>query len=140
MSALTEDKILRVSGDEINIREETIGAGQTVFAGGFVMREDASPSTIKPGADTAAHSIAGVALDGGTDGEVVKVRARGVVGNFAYGPANADRSLIGKPLCLVDDNTVALAADTTNEVFAGYCWEVISTGVVQVYLPGTIAA
>ncbi len=88
-------------------------------------------------ADTAGHVLAGIAEQtvdntGGSDGDLnVPVQpVNGASGmNFIelYAATPLD-SWLGKQLYFVDDNTVALAATTTNDVLAGMCRQILTTG------------
>jgi hypothetical protein len=76
-----------------------------------------------PGADTAGYTFLGVALEsadntGGANGAIsVRVQTSGVF-SFAKNGAVTIAN-VGAGLCIADDQTVALAATTTNDIACG---------------------
>jgi hypothetical protein len=91
-------------------------------------------------ADTAGLKVMGRAEHRATyaagDREITV--ARGV---FVYANnGNVVQATVGSSVTVVDNQTVGLAADTTNDIIAGYCEEIRSDGVVVAMLGGLIAA
>jgi hypothetical protein len=90
----------------------------------------------KLGADTASEKFVGVARDladnstGANGDKDVVVWANGVF-DFAFS-GTAVQANVGLPVYLVDDNTVALAATTTNDLLVGRIVEFISASKVRV--------
>ncbi len=90
------------------------------------------------GADTAGYTVLGVALEevdntGGADGVLtVRVQTMGVF-SFALGGSAAQADL-GADVYVADDQSVALAADTTNDVPVGRLESLDGTGHAWVRL------
>lgn len=88
------------------------------------------------GADTASFLFAGVAYEtvdnsaGAAGDKKIRVEKTGeYLFNFSGTASQAD---LGKAVYLVDDNTVALAATTTNDVLCGYIQEFVSASTVRI--------
>lgn len=131
MSNLTAARTLQ-RGDGV-IRPVKLGAVK-VFAGGLVSIVVATGYAQRSG-DTAGHKFAGVAdktVDnsaGAAGAKKARVWARGV---FDFACASADQTWVGLKVYAVDDQTVALAATTTNDVLVGIVTEVVSATKVFV--------
>lgn len=88
------------------------------------------------GTDAAAKVFAGVAYEAsdnsaGASGDTTCTVYK--TGSFVFGTgAAADQSWVGQQACLVDDQTVALAATTTSDIPVGYIVEVVSAAIVRV--------
>ncbi len=119
MTSLSSDRNTEYSlGDLLSI---PVAAGETIYAGAMVC-VDADGYAV-PAADTAGLLFAGVATArtdnaSGADGDVsVVVRRRG---RFHFASASAlDQSALGAQVCASDDQTVAVAADVSNDVVVG---------------------
>lgn len=119
MTALTQDfQIERRDGD---IQEYPVVADDIIYGGSLVAVNAAGYAL--PGSDTAGLIFQGVAEAradnaGGAAGDInVEVRRRGVF-KLTAGSAVAQAN-VGDPVYLVDDQTVDIAADTTNDIFCG---------------------
>ena len=99
--------------------------------GAFVIRRT-SDGKYDHGGDVANAVFAGVALEEGEANQNLRVRCIGVFGPYAYVPGDADESLIGTSLTLVDDQSVDLAGATANDVVCGACFAVDSASQVRV--------
>jgi hypothetical protein len=127
MAALTADKKTQYrDGIEASL---PVDGGSVIYAGALVSAN--ASGYLIPGADTASTTFQGVAREhvdntSGADGAVsCLVRRRGlfrVTSSSSLTQANA-----GNKVYLVDDQTVALAAVTTNDIFCGVIVEVISS-------------
>jgi hypothetical protein len=89
-------------------------------------------------ADTASFNLAGVAYEqvdnasGSAGDKEVRVWRTGVFEfNFSGTASQAD---VGKAVYMVDDNTVALAATTTNDVLVGRIVQFVTASKVRVEL------
>jgi predicted RecA/RadA family phage recombinase len=94
---------------------------------------------VKDGADTASHTFVGVADQsksnaGAADGaEEVKAWKTGV---FEFVAASATQAWVGVTVYIVDNQTVALAATTTNDIAVGKVVALISATKVRVRIDG----
>lgn len=112
-----------------------LGASKTVFKGALVASDDAT-GWAEPAADTAGKTFLGVAYEpgdnaGGAAGAVgLRVQK---AGSFIYNLSGTwDQTVIGKKAYAVDDNTVALAATTTNDLYVGDIVGLAGTSQVRV--------
>lgn len=123
--------VKRSDGDMITC---PIEAGDVIYAGTLVIR-DADGYALK-GADTASCTFAGVAADtvsnaGAADGAAeVAVYVEGTY-EFAFS-GTASQATVGVAVYVVDNQTVALAATTTNDVLVGKVVEFIDASTVRV--------
>lgn len=106
----------------------------TLYAGTLVMA-DANGWAIKA-ADTSACLFLGVAMEtktnsSATDGAAEIVLATEGTFEFEFS-GTATQAVVGDPCCAVDNQTVALAATTTNDVLVGKIVEFISATRVRV--------
>jgi predicted RecA/RadA family phage recombinase len=121
-------------GDGV-IRPYKVGAVD-VFAGALVSVVQATGFAQRSG-DTSGHKFVGVAdknvknSTGAAGSKKVRVWARGV---FPFACTGADQTWTGQKVYAVDDQTVALAATTTNDVLVGVVTEVVSATQVFVAL------
>jgi hypothetical protein len=97
-----------------------VGAAKHIYKGSLVC---AASGYAGPGADISGLIFLGVALEeadnsGGSAGDIkVKVLTHGV---FSFAKSGTIvQGDVGKPVYIVDDQTVALAATTTNDVPCG---------------------
>ena len=134
MSALTADRVtVREDG---NKNYGPVAASTTVYGGSLAMQN--ASGYIVPGADTASCVFAGVVP---VDGQVVNSGANGAKsvellteGVFHFAASGLTAADVGAPLFLVDDQTVALAATTTNDVRVGTLARFISATKAAVRL------
>lgn len=118
-----------------HIRPYKLGAVK-VFAGALVSVVTATGYAQRSG-DTTGHKFVGVAdktVDnsaGAAGAKKVRVWATGVIDLACSG---ADQTWVGAKVYAVDDQTVALAATTTNDVLVGIVTEVVSATKVFVAL------
>jgi hypothetical protein len=104
---------------------------------GSLLTNNTSGYAVK-GADTASFTLAGVAYEqvdnsaGSAGDKEVRVWRKGVFEfNFSGTASQAD---VGKAVYVVDDNTVGLAATTTNDVLVGRIVQFVSASKVRVEL------
>lgn len=119
MTALAVDKKLEYTeGVEVSA---PVGASKEIFSGGFVCV--GADGYLVPGADTAGLIFHGVAREhidnsSGADGDLnCRVRRRGLI-KALMGTAITIAN-VGDNVFLVDDQTVDLTAQTTNDIFCG---------------------
>lgn len=131
MGALTEDRNTpRKEGVELAF---DVVADDCIYGGSLAAVNAAG--YLNPGSDTAALIFAGVAMEradntGGAAGDIsCRVRRKGV---FLLAIAAATIANIGDDVYLVDDQTVGLAATTTNDIKCGTIWGVESATQVWV--------
>lgn len=115
MSALTADKAVEYR-DGIEI-EYLVKTSSQIYAGALVMVAVADGLLI-PAADTASCAFQGVALENvlGDGTLTCRVRKTGV---FKVVTSGLTQAAVGSMAYAVDDQTVALAATTTNDVPVG---------------------
>lgn len=130
MAALTGPR--NTPGGLGSVRVLPVAAATTIFAGGMVQVNPAGNAV--PASATAANVTVGRADEGRTNSgaagaETLQVR-RGI---FRYAnSAAADlitRAHIGKPVYVVDDQTVAATSNTNARPVAGICFDVDAQGV-----------
>lgn len=132
MTALTEDKEAKFK-DGVEI-PAPVKADTKIFGGGFVC-VDANGLAV-PGADTAGLIFFGVAMGradnaGGAAGDkTVVCRRRGLVKTKIT--STVTQANVGDSVYLVDDQTVDLAAQTTNDILCGKIVEFIAANWVWI--------
>lgn len=128
MAALTKERDTPHKGKPrvINVG---LKANAIVFAGGIVA-VDSSGWAVAAG-DTATHKVFGRAEQSAnnTGGANGAIRIDVAVGTFKYASATIAQADVGTFATIVDDQTVGLAAGTTNDVIAGRIEEFESDGV-----------
>lgn len=119
MSALTENRYTKHRDGLVTAHPLKVDA--KIYKGSLVCADDTGYAT--PGDDTLDYKFLGVALEsadntGGADGAVtVRVQTSGV---FSFAKSGAITIAdVGAALYIVDDQTVGLAATTTNDVACG---------------------
>lgn len=111
----------------------TLAASTKVFAGSNVNVN--SSGLAKKASDTAGEVFAGVAVEtkdstlANADQKWVRVYKEGV---FSMNCASATQAWVGQKVHSVDDNLVALAATTTNDVVVGTVVQFVSATEVRV--------
>lgn len=86
-----------------------------------------------PGSDTSGYLFAGVAYESALSAASGSTYCRvEKSGSFEFVAASATQAWVGVAVYAVDDQTVALAATTTNDVLVGYVEELISSTAVRV--------
>ncbi|MHA1329611.1 MAG: capsid cement protein [Candidatus Hodarchaeales archaeon] len=132
MSALTDNyEAKRQDGQII----EFPVAGSTTIYKGAIVAVNTSTGYVVPASDAANRIVVGVAVEkadnsSGSNGDkTVRVYRTGV---FQFACSSADQTWVGKKVYAVDDNTVALAATTTNDVLVGTVVSYESSTLVKV--------
>ncbi len=119
MTALTANRYTKHRDGVISAHP--VLAGAHIYKGSLVCAGAAGYA--QPGSDLAAATFLGVAIEeanntGGASGDkIVRVQALGVFSLAATG--SITQAHLGAAVYLVDDQTVGLAADTTNEIACG---------------------
>lgn len=112
-----------------------VGADKKVFKGALVALDDAT-GYAEPATDAAGKTFVGIAYeqglnDPGAAGAVaVRVQKRGTFVLPFSGTHN--QTLVGKKAYAADDNTVALAATTANDLYVGDIVGLVEGGKVRV--------
>jgi len=108
----------------------------TIYKGAIVCTQTPANGYLVPGADTAGYNMAGIAVEnsiavaGESDGDRgVRVFLNGV---FQIPCTGATQAWVGRQLCALDDNTVALRQSTVNGIIVGNCVGYISSTEVKV--------
>lgn len=134
MAALQEDRYSwRREGQVLRI---SVKAETTIYKGALVCR---SSGYAVPAADTSGLRFAGVAMEhadnsAGANGDVmVRVWQTGIFPVYKDNAAAAD---CGTVACVVDDQTVAAAATTTNDVECGRIVRVLDSDEVEIKIDG----
>lgn len=133
MSNLTADRdALRQDGVLISMPLAAV----KVFKGSLLANN--ASGYVTKAADTANFTLAGIAYEqvdnnaGAAGDKSVRVERKGVFElNFS---GRATQATVGLPVYMVDDNTVALAATTTNDVLVGRVVSFVSATKVRVEL------
>lgn len=111
----------------------TLAAATKVFAGSNLNCNAAG--FVKKASDTTGESFAGVAMEtidnttGAAGDKYVRVWKEGV---FSMNCTGASQAWVGSDVYAVDDNLVALAATTTNDVRVGRVVQFVSATEVRV--------
>lgn len=118
-----------------HIRPYKLAASTKIFAGAIVSVNSSSSGYAVNGSDAANRKFVGVAdktadnSAGAAGAKKVRVWATGV---FDFACSGADQTWVGQKVYIVDNQTVALAATTTNDVLVGYVTELVSATKVFV--------
>lgn len=111
----------------------TVKTGNTIYAGTMVA-VDATGKAVAA-ADTAGLQVVGIALNTAAAGEAVEVKSGDCWINVPASPVGSASIGNGlrKKLCVVDDITVNLAAQTSNSIPAGIAYDFdASAGLARV--------
>jgi hypothetical protein len=133
MAALTDDR--RIKREDAGVNSAPVAASTTIYKGALVCYN--SNGYAVPAADTAGFVFAGVAREqvdnsaGGNGDDDVELWTGDVYQFDCSGFTAAD---VGKSVYAVDDQTVALAATTTNDIKVGTVARFISATKVAVRL------
>lgn len=134
MTALTADYDPKYSrGDFVNAKAT---ANSTIYAGGLCIRTT-DTGYVLAGSDAANSTFAGVADDHITSqagNANVTLRRTGVYEYTFSGTAT--EATVGSEVCVVDDQTVALAATTANDIKCGRIVEFVSATKVRIAIDG----
>lgn len=129
MSALTEDRATVYMISDYD--HHPVAAAAKIFGLSLVMRD--ATGFLKPGADTASHTFAGVSdqqadNSAGAAGAIMcKVRKEG---DFLFAKSGTiTEANIGATVYLVDDQTVALVGTTSNDIACGVLVGIVGTQV-----------
>lgn len=121
MAALTKDRNTAYREGDFLVLSPADGV--TIFSGSLTAVDGSGD--LVPAADTAGLKVVGVA-DNYSEGEDVTVRK----GTYLFeNNGNITAADIGDKCYIVDDQTVGLQADVTNDVEAGEIFDVDSEGV-----------
>jgi len=132
MAAATASReALTKAGDVVRY---PVAAAQHLYKGTLIVLNAAG--YLEAGTDAAGKVFAGVAYEasnnsGGASGNTTCTVYKTGTFVFAAGAA-ATQAWVGQQACLVDDQTVALAATTTNDIAVGFIVEVLSASQVRV--------
>jgi len=116
-----------------------VKANTRIFKGALCC-VDATGYTVE-GGDTVGHIFIGNADEevdntGGTNGaKVVRIRKRGT---FQKQMAGAAITALGQTAMIVDGDTVALAATTTNDIACGKICEIVDASTVRVRIDNQV--
>lgn len=122
-------------GPGINLRYPVV-ASDIIYKGALVSINAAGYAI--PASDTAATFCVGVADEkvDNSSGSAGDKWVRVLSGRaFRITASSITQAMVGESMCVVDDNTVDDAADTTNDVIVGRLVEFISTTEGWVYIP-----
>lgn len=136
MTALAADRNISARNPG-NLTGCHVKASTTVYGGSLVARLT-STGLIQPGADTASTTFAGVLREQKT-GNASGTTAAEVYqsGDFELGfSGTATEADCGSIVYMADDQTVALAATTTNDIACGHVVEFVSASKVRVRIDG----
>lgn len=123
--------------------EITAADSQTLFQGAMLCHS-AAAATVTEAADTAAFRIAGICEEA-----LVTLTSNTKKAKFVWGheelmthDGGVTAAMVGKNVTILDDNTVSIAATTTNDVLAGMVTEWVSATQVwvQIGVFSTLAA
>jgi hypothetical protein len=123
------------------IRPYKVAASTKIFAGALVGVNTSSSGYATNLDDSANRKFVGIAdktcdnTNGAAGAKKVRVWAQGVVDLACTG---ADQTWVGQKVFAVDNQTVALAATTTNDVQVGVVTEVVSATKVFVALTADV--
>ncbi len=119
MSAVTADRDTKAKAGSYG--EHPVAASTTIYAGTLTMRD--ATGFLKNGADTASHVFAGVAREyannsAGAAGDVTAKVSK--TGEYKFAKSGSITvANIGTAVYLVDNQTVALAATTDQDIACG---------------------
>lgn len=129
MTALAEDKKTEYrEGVELDF---LVKSGSQIYAGALVMVD--ADGLLIPGADTASCTFAGLAMENVLGDGTLRCRVR-TTGAVKVVTSGLTQAAVGKKAYLVDDQTVALGATTTNDVLSGRIVKYESTTSVWVLM------
>ena len=137
MTALTQNRgdVGNQQGPLIRIPVE---AGETIYKGGLVAID--ADGYLMPAADTSGHIWVGVASEAadnsaGADGAVdCLVDIGGALINLTHAAGSQTQANVGDEVTVEDDQTVDVAANTTNDIACGRIIKLVSATVVTVKL------
>ena len=110
----------------------------TVIYGGSLLNRLTADGKVQPGGDTASTTFGGVAVRRAAAVDThVDSYTRGTF-LFKFGAANATAAIVGSEACINGEDTVDVAATTTNDVKCGVIREVPSASTVRVAIDGYV--
>lgn len=138
MAALTRDRDTPIRGNVAHQLDYAQATATTLFAGALVCPNAAG--FVAPAADTAAFQraigrAAKQSVNAGANGAKRAIVESGVF-KFVNSANTITDAHIGQTCTIVDDQTVGLAANTTNDIIAGTVVGVDSDGVWVAVGPG----
>jgi len=119
MTALSADRVTRAR--EGKTFDFAVGEDKQIFAGSLVATDDTT-GYLEPAGDNASKTFAGVAIaavnnnPGDAGAKKCRVSRKGT---HLFAMADATQAVVGQEVCAVDDQTVALAATTDNDLKVG---------------------
>lgn len=133
--ALTNDRnVKRSVGDKM----DNLKKAATVIYGGSLLNRLSSDGKVQPGADTASTTFGGVACARAAAADThVDSYDRGTF-NFIFGAGSATAALVGTAVFVNGEDTVDVAATTTNDVPCGIIREVVDATHVRVAINGYV--
>lgn len=137
MAALSADLVVNYKEIEGAILEVPI-AVDIVYKGGLVAINAAGYGA--PATDGAGETVLGIAIEtvdnsGGSAGDLsVKVLSGIVLLSYATA-ADVGQTSVGQIATVSDDQTVDIAANTTNDIPAGVIVKYVSSSAVDLYIP-----
>ena len=138
MAALTRDRDTPIRGEVAHQLDYPQATATTIFAGAIVCPN--ASGFAAPGADTASFQravgrAAKQSVNAGANGAKRVIVESGVF-KFANSGGTITDAHYGQTCTIVDDQTVGLAANTTNDIIAGTIVGVESDGVWVAMGPG----
>lgn len=132
--AVTTTYIQKEHVQSLNIVSLKMAASTTLYKGTLVAINISGLAVAA--ADTANFVLGGVALEQKTNGSTAGATEIKVArdGRFEFAIASTTQASVGQPCYMVDNNTVGLAATTTNDVRVGTITRLISATKVEVEL------
>lgn len=142
MASSTANKIPGFAHQPLWTWKKPLKAAQATQPEGAILIVDATPTTFIEGADTSGAKSAGVLLNrcaAGEDAECLHPNSGIEVGPYQYVPGSATDALVGRQVCVVDNQSVNLTANTTNKVIFGRITRIFSADKVYVQLKTEIS-
>jgi hypothetical protein len=133
--ALTNDREAKRSAGDVAY---STPKANTVIYGGALCNRLTADGKVQPGGDTASTTFAGVSVARALSGASVVTTYRKGEFEFTYGAGSATIALIGSEVCVNGEDTVDLAAVTTNDVKCGIIAAVPSSTKVRVVIDGYV--
>lgn len=133
--ALTNDRESKRSDGTIAV---SVPKATTTIYGGSLCNRLTADGKVQPGGDTASTTFAGVAVRRAVSGASSVETYRTGEFEFTYGAGGATAALIGSEVCVNGEDTVDLAAVTTNDVKCGVIASVPSATKVRVVIDGYV--
>ena len=129
MAALAADRNTQVKGEKKRTFYMPVAASTKIYAGAMVSVVSGTGYAI-PAADTASHVVMGraAAQADNTSGAAGAISVEVETGCFKYAVSSVTQANVGQNATVVDDQTVGVAAGTTNDIVAGKILEIATDG------------